>query len=124
MKIKITNKEIFYTTDLIWPLINYKLKFQLNKLVSENSDLDFIQEVDIDIESFIQIMRSVNSIPHGIVIDVNPILYNKLKEQIFSKAQTGDEEAIEIAKQMEQIIYDNLSMLNNKIINGKTQILN
>jgi N-acetylglucosamine kinase-like BadF-type ATPase len=80
--------------------------------------------VDIDIESFIQIMRSVNSIPHGIVIDVNPILYNKLKEQIFSKAQTGDEEAIEIAKQMEQIIYDNLSMLNNKIINGKTQILN
>jgi hypothetical protein len=124
MKIKITNKEIFYTTDLIWPLINYKLKFQLNKLVNENSDLDFIQEVDIDIESFIQIMRSVNSIPHGIVIDVNPILYNKLKEQIFSKAQTGDEEAIEIAKQMEQIIYDNLSMLNNKIINGKTQILN
>ena len=124
MKIKITNKEIFYTTDLIWQLINYKLKFQLNKLVSENSDLDFIQEVDIDIESFIQIMRSVNSIPHGIVIDVNPILYNKLKEQIFSKAQTGDEEAIEIAKQMEQIIYDNLSMLNNKIINGKTQILN
>jgi hypothetical protein len=39
------------------------------------------------------------------------------------KAQKGDTEAIEILKEMQDILVENATMLENKIINGKSQIL-
>jgi N-acetylglucosamine kinase-like BadF-type ATPase len=68
-------------------------------------------------------MRAVNSQPQGIAKEINPIMYDSLKTQILEKAQKGDTEAIEILKEMQDILVENATMLENKIINGKSQIL-
>lgn len=142
MKLKIKNRDIFFAVENCWYILNYKLKYQINELVTLNSEDDFIQEVDIDADSFIKIMLAVNSQPQGIAKDINPAIHLSLKEQIFTQAQPiffhlsqlTDEKEIElfkienaeiltIAEKVQTILDDNLQMLESKILNGKTQIL-
>ena len=123
MEITINNRSIFFAVENCWDKLSYKLKYQLNELVTTNSVDDFVQTVNIDKESFLLIMRAVNSQPQGIAKEINPIMYDSLKTQILEKAQKGDTEAIEILKKMQDILVENATMLENKIINGKSQIL-
>jgi N-acetylglucosamine kinase-like BadF-type ATPase len=123
MEITINNRSIFFAVENCWDKLSYKLKYQLNELVTTNSVDDFVQTVNIDKESFLLIMRAVNSQPQGIAKEINPIMYDSLKTQILEKAQKGDTEAIEILKEMQDILVENATMLENKIINGKSQIL-
>ena len=53
MELQITNREIFFAVENCWNELNYKLKTQINKLVSENSEDNFVQTIDIDAQSFI-----------------------------------------------------------------------
>lgn len=123
MEITINNRSIFFAVENCWDKLSYKLKYQLNELVTTNSVDDFVQTVNIDKESFLLIMWAVNSQPQGIAKEINPIMYDSLKTQILEKAQKGDTEAIEILKEMQDILVENATMLENKIINGKSQIL-
>jgi len=123
MEITINNRSIFFAVENCWDKLSYKLKYQLNELVTTNSVDDFVQTVNIDKESFLLIMWAVNSQPQGIAKEINPIMYDSLKTQILEKAQKGDTEAIEILKKMQDILVENATMLENKIINGKSQIL-
>lgn len=123
MEITINNQSIFFAVENCWNQLHYKLKTQLNKIVTENSDNEFMQKVEIDKESFLLIMRAVNSQPQGIAKEINPIMYDSLKTQILEKAQKGDTEAIEILTAMQDILVENATMLENKIKNGKSQIL-
>lgn len=153
MKLRITNKEIFFAIESVWPLIHYKLKSQLNALVTANSEDDFEQEVDIDTDSFIQIMKATSAQPQGIAKDINPIIHSKLKTVILKEAtpifqQVGiltanvnsknakeedkialeeykeaNKEIINIATAIQEILISNETILFNKILNGKTQIL-
>ena len=123
MEITINNRSIFFAVENCWDKLSYKLKYQLNELVTTNSVDDFVQTVNIDKQSFLLIMRAVNSQPQGIAKEINPIMYDSLKTQILEKAQKGDTEAIEILKEMQDILVENATMLENKIINGKSQIL-
>lgn len=123
MEITINNRSIFFAVENCWDKLSYKLKYQLNELVTANSADDFVQTVNIDKESFLLIMRAVNSQPQGIAKEINPIMYDSLKIQVLEKAQKGDTEAIEILTAMQDILVENATMLENKIINGKSQIL-
>ena len=123
MEITINNRSIFFAVENCWDKLSYKLKYQLNELVTTNSVDDFVQTVNIDKQSFLLIMRAVNSQPQGIAKEINPIMYDSLKTQILEKAQKGDTEAIEILTAMQDILVENATMLENKIKNGKSQIL-
>jgi hypothetical protein len=142
MKINITNKDIFFAVENCWEQLDYKLKYQLNQLVSQNSEDDFVQEIEINAAMFILIMKAVNGQPQGVSKDVNPAMHLKLKEQIMQQAapvmahlqNLSDEKEIEdfkelhkdileIAENVQLILQTNLKMLEAKILNGKTQIL-
>ena len=142
MELQITNREIFFAVENCWNELNYKLKTQINKLVSENSEDNFVQTIDIDAQSFIFIMKAVNSQPQGIAKDINPPMHLSLKAQILklvepvmthlatltdqSEIDAYRLENIEIltmAEKVQSILIENESMLESKILNGKTQIL-
>ena len=142
MELQITNREIFFAVENCWNELNYKLKTQINKLVSENSEDNFVQTIDIDAQSFIFIMKAVNSQPQGIAKDINPPMHLALKAQILAlvepvlrqlalitnekeinhyKAQNAD--ILMMAEKVQSILKENEDMLEAKILNGKTQIL-
>ena len=142
MELQITNREIFFAVENCWNELNYKLKTQINKLVSENSEDNFVQTIDIDAQSFIFIMKAVNSQPQGIAKDINPPMHLALKAQILAlvepvlrqlalitnekeinhyKAQNAD--ILIMAEKVQSILKENEDMLEAKILNGKTQIL-
>lgn len=142
MELQITNREIFFAVENCWNELNYKLKTQINKLVSFNSEDNFVQTIDIDAQSFIFIMKAVNSQPQGIAKDINPPMHLSLKAQILKlvepvlaqlalitneeeinhyKAQNAD--ILMMAEKVKSILIENEAMLEAKILNGKTQIL-
>ena len=142
MELQITNREIFFAVENCWNELNYKLKTQINKLVSENSEDNFVQTIDIDAQSFIFIMKAVNSQPQGVARDINPPMHLALKAQILAlaepvlrqlalitnekeinhyKAQNAD--ILMMAEKVQSILKENEDMLEAKILNGKTQIL-
>jgi len=142
MELQITNREIFFAVENCWNELNYKLKTQINKLVSENSEDNFVQTIDIDAQSFIFIMKAVNSQPQGVARDINPPMHLALKAQILKlvepvmaqlakmtneeeitlyKAQNAD--ILMMAEKVQSILKENDDMLEAKILNGKTQIL-
>ena len=142
MELQITNREIFFAVENCWNELNYKLKTQINKLVSENSEDNFVQTIDIDAQSFIFIMKAVNSQPQGVARDINPPMHLALKAQILAlvepvlrqlalitnekeinhyKAQNAD--ILMMAEKVQSILKENDDMLEAKILNGKTQIL-
>jgi len=142
MELQITNREIFFAVENCWNELNYKLKTQINKLVSENSEDNFVQTIDIDAQSFIFIMKAVNSQPQGIAKDINPLMHLSLKAQILKLVQpvmaqlaliTNEEEInhykaqnaeiLIMAEKVQSILKENEAMLESKILNGKAQIL-
>lgn len=142
MKVKITNREIYFAVENCWNNINYKLKYQLNQKVTENDADDFEQEVDIDGDTFITIMNAVNTQPQGIAKDINPPMHLKLKQQILALAtpvmqhlatltdeveieayKAEHAEILRVAGAVQEILTSNNNMLEAKILNGKTQIL-
>ena len=142
MELQITNREIFFAVDNCWNQLNYKLKTQINKLVSANDDEEFVQTVDVDAQSFILITKAVSSQPQGIAKDINPPMHLSLKAQILKlvepvmaqlalitneeeinhyKAQNAD--ILMMAEKVQSILKENEAMLESKILNGKAQIL-
>lgn len=123
MKINITNREIYFAVENCFGSLKNSFTSQLYALVSADDNEQTVQEIDIDKETFITIMRAVNSQPHGVALNINPAMYDMLKAQLVILAQGGDTEAIEILTEMTAILNENAGMLKNKILNGKTQIL-
>ncbi len=123
MKINITNREIFFAIENCFSSLKNSFTSQLYKLVSEDDYELTVQQIDIDKETFIAIMWAVNSQPQGVALDINPAMYDSLKVQLITLAQGGDAEAVEVLTEMKAILEENANMLQNKILNGKTQIL-
>ena len=142
MKIQITNREIFFAVESVWEQLNYKLRYQINQLVTANSDDSYVQEVDVDAVSFIQVMKATSNQPQGVAKDINPPMHLSLKGQILSIAgpvmqhlstltdvdeidayKLESAEILIIAEAVQLILDENEAMLNNKLLNGKTQIL-
>ncbi len=143
MILQITNREIFFAVENCWNDLNYKLKYQINQLVTANSEDGYVQSVDVDAQSFILIMKAVNSQPQGIAKDINPPMHLSLKAQLLTAvtpimahlATLTDEDEINAYKlehseiltmteKVQSILLENKAMLEAKILNGKTQILN
>jgi hypothetical protein len=123
MTVNISNKHIFYAVAGCWSTLHYKLKNQINGLVTADSNLETVQELEINVQDFIQVMRSVNNQAQGVAKEINPELYDLLKAQVLTLAQAGNTEAIEVAQAMASILQENTVTLNNIIQLGKVNIL-
>lgn len=142
MVLQVTNKQIFFAVENCWDSLPFAFRVQLYNLVTANDAEDFVQSVDIDADTFVKVMLAVNSQPQGIAKDVNPEFHLSLKNQILKQAmpilthlatltdeaeiaayREANKEVLTIAERVQSILDDNLQMLANKILNGKTRIL-
>ena len=142
MKLQVTNKQIFFAVENCFDNLPFSFRVQLYNLVKANDAEDFVQEVEIDADTFVKVMLAVNSQPQGIAKDVNPEFHLSLKNQIIAQAmpifghlatltdeteiseyKEANKDVLTIAEKVQSILADNAQMLANKILNGKTQIL-
>ena len=61
MKLQLKNKHIFFALGDIWEVLDYKLKFQINELVTKDSDLETVQEVEFTRSDLELVIGSVNN---------------------------------------------------------------
>lgn len=140
MKIKLKNKHLFFAVESVWSKLDYKLKYQINQLVTTDDKDDTIQEIDFTRDDLQLILTAVNNQPQGIAREINPEMFLMVQPQvqaiIVAEMQGGwkpelDEdgkvinktEAMLIGEDMQRATANNDIMKANKIENGKTQIL-
>jgi hypothetical protein len=137
MKLQLKNKHIFFALGDIWEVLNYKLKFQINEIVTANEDLETLQEVEFSRNDLELIINSVNNRPQGIAREINPEMFMAILPQVQKIVQDeikdgwklNDEkdnytEAMLILQDMQQASTRNDNMKNMIIEQGKYKILN
>lgn len=137
MKLQLKNKHIFFALGDIWEVLNYKLKFQINELVTKDSDLETVQEVEFTRSDLELVISSVNSKPQGMSREINPEMFMAILPQVQAIVQgeikdgwkLNDEkdnytEAMLVLQDMQQASLRNDNMKNMIIEQGKYKILN
>ena len=121
--LQLKNKHIYFALEAIWTELDYRFKYQINQLVAENDDDDFLQTIQVDRVTLNQILISVNNKPQGVAREINPEMFMAILPQVQALATGGNQEAIDILADMQAATAANDALKNAKIINGKTQIL-
>ena len=137
MKLQLKNKHIFFALGDIWEVLNYKLKFQINELVTANEDLETLQEVEFSRNDLELIINSVNNRPQGIAREINPEMFMAILPQVqavvqgeiingwkLNEEKDNYTEAMLILQDMQQASLRNDNMKNMIIEQGKYKILN
>lgn len=137
MKLQLKNKHIFFALGDIWEVLNYKLKFQINEIVTANEDLETLQEVEFSRNDLEIIINSVNNRPQGMSREINPEMFMAILPQVQAIVQDeikdgwklNDEkdnytEAMLVLQDMQQASLRNDNMKNMIIEQGKYKILN
>ena len=137
MKLQLKNKHIFFALGEIWEVLNYKLKFQINELVTADSDLETMQEVEFNRDDLQLIIGSVNNKPQGMSREINPEMFMAILPQVQAIVQgelqggwklndnkDNYTEAMLILQDMQQASTRNDNMKNMVIEQGKYKILN
>ena len=123
ISLNLKNKHIYFALEAIWTELDYRFKYQINQLVTENDDDDFLQTIQVDKTTLNQILVSVNNKPQGVAREINPEMFLAILPQVQALAVSGNQEAIDILTDMQAATVTNDALKNAKIINGKTQIL-
>jgi len=121
--LQLKNRHIYFALESIWAELDYRFKYQINQLVSENDEDDFLQTIQVDRETLTQILVSVNNKPQGVAREINPEMFMAILPQVQTLAVGGNQEAIDILTDMQAATAANDALKNAKIQNGKTQIL-
>ena len=137
MKLQLKNKHIFFALGDIWEVLNYKLKFQINELVTADSDLETMQEVEFNRDDLQLIIGSVNNKPQGMSREINPEMFMAVLPQVqkivqdeikdgwkLNEEKDNYTEAMLILQYMQQASTRNDNMKNMIIEQGKYKILN
>ena len=137
MKLQLKNKHIFFALGDIWEVLNYKLKFQINEIVTANEDLETLQEVEFSRNDLELIISSVNNRPQGIAREINPEMFMAILPQVqkivqdeikdgwkLNEEKDNYTEAMLILQDMQQASLRNDNMKNMIIEQGKYKILN
>lgn len=137
MKLQLKNKHIFFALGDIWEVLNYKLKFQINELVTKDSDLETVQEVEFTRSDLELVISSVNNKPQGMSREINPEMFMAILPQVQAIVQgelqggwklndnkDNYTEAMLILQDMQQASLRNDNMKNMIIEQGKYKILN
>lgn len=131
MLLKFKNQHIFFALESVWHELNYKFRYLVNSLVTENSDDNYVQDIDVPATELLKIFRAVSSQPEGVAAFINHDMQESLIPQLQAVANMADvlkkgadpNEAAVILFAIEELDKSNKAMKENKIINGKTQIL-
>ena len=121
--LQLKNKHIYFALEAIWTELDYRFKYQINQLVTENDEDDFLQTIQVDMATLNQILVSVNNKPQGVAREINPEMFLTILPQVQALAAGGNQEAIDILTDMQAATVTNDALKNAKIQNGKTQIL-
>ena len=137
MKLQLKNKHIFFALGDIWEVLNYKLKFQINELVTKDSDLETVQEVEFTRSDLELVISSVNNKPQGIAREINPEMFMAILPQVqavvqgeiingwkLNEEKDNYTEAMLVLQDMQQASLRNDNMKNMIIEQGKYKILN
>ncbi len=137
MKLQLKNKHIFFALGDIWEVLNYKLKFQINELVTKDSDLETVQEVEFTRSDLELVISSVNNKPQGMSREINPEMFMAILPQVQAIVQgelqggwklndnkDNYTEAMLILQDMQQASTRNDNMKNMVIEQGKYKVLN
>ena len=137
MKLQLKNKHIFFALGDIWEVLNYKLKFQINELVTANADLETMQEVEFTRSDLELVISSVNNKPQGMSREINPEMFMAILPQVqkivqdeikdgwkLNEEKDNYTEAMLILQDMQQASLRNDNMKNMIIEQGKYKILN
>ena len=137
MKLQLKNKHIFFALGDIWEVLDYKLKFQINELVTKDSDLETVQEVEFTRSDLELVISSVNNKPQGMSREINPEMFMAILPQVQAIVQgelqggwklndnkDNYTEAMLILQDMQQASIRNDNMKNMVIEQGKYKILN
>jgi len=137
MKLQLKNKHIYFALGDIWEVLNYKLKFQINEIVTANEDLETLQEVEFSRNDLELIINSVNNRPQGIAREINPEMFMAILPQVqavvqgeiingwkLNEEKDNYTEAMLILQDMQQASLRNDNMKNMIIEQGKYKILN
>jgi hypothetical protein len=142
MILKFTNKQIYFAVESIWQDLDYRFKYQLNKLVTANNQDDYVQNIEVSVPVLMDCYRAMSSGSYGCTVNMAEELLESLKTQLLASANivvytqytdsletptplpkvTPNEQTLallEIEKYKEQ----DQALETAKIINGKTQIL-
>ena len=120
--LQLKNKHIYFALEAIWTELDYRFKYQINQLVSEDDEDDYLQTIQVDRATLNQILVSVNNKPQGVAREINPEMFMAILPQVQALATGGNQEAIDILTDMQAATATNDALKNSKIINGKTQI--
>ena len=120
--LQLKNKHIYFALEAIWGELDYRFKYQINQLVSEDDEDDFLQTIQVDRATLNQILVSVNNKPQGVAREINPEMFMAILPQVQALAADDNQEAIDILADMQAATAANDALKNSKIINGKTQI--
>ena len=123
ISLNLKNKHIYFALEAIWTELDYRFKYQINQLVTENDDDDFLQTIQVDRATLNQILVSVNNKPQGVAREINPEMFLAILPQVQALVVGGNQEAIDILTDMQAATATNDALKNAKIQNGKTQIL-
>ena len=121
--LQLKNKHIYFALEAIWTELDYRFKYQINQLVAENDEDDYLQTIQVDRATLNQILVSVNNKPQGVAREINPEMFMAILPQIQALADAENEEAILILQGMQSVMLENDALKDAKIHNGKTQIL-
>lgn len=121
--LQLKNRHIYFALEAIWGELDYRFKYQINQLVSENDEDDFLQTIQVDRVTLNQILVSVNNKPQGAAREINPEMFIAILPQVQALAVGGNQEAIDILTDMQAATAANDALKMAKIQNGKTQIL-
>ena len=137
MKLQLKNKHIFFALGDIWEVLNYKLKFQINELVTKDSDLETVQEMEFTRSDLELVISSVNNKPQGMSREINPEMFMAILPQVqaivqgeiingwkLNEEKDNYTEAMLILQDMQQASLRNDNMKNMIIEQGKYKILN
>ncbi len=137
MKLQLKNKHIFFALGDIWEVLNYKLKFQINELVTKDSDLETVQEVEFTRSDLELVISSVNNKPQGMSREINPEMFMAILPQVQAIVQgelqggwklndnkDNYTEAMLILQDLQQASTRNDNMKNMVIEQGKYKVLN
>ncbi len=125
MNIQISNEHLFFVIESIWDMLDYRFKYHINQLVSQNSAHDFVQTVTLDVATLGQCYKAISTKGYGFTCNMADILIVDLKNQLIAAADFQDPEneytnALELLAQFK--VNDD-AIYEAKVANGFTQIL-
>ena len=114
--LQLKNKHIYFALEAIWTELDYRFKYQINQLVAENDDDDFLQTIQVDRATLNKILISVNNKPQGVAREINPEMFMAILPQVQALAVADNQEAIDILADMQAATAANYTLKNAKAV--------